>query len=186
MTEPVKIYVNKSMDQQVDKSINNSETYIIKENQALRTENQALRETIQTIQTNSDQFEEEVDSQEKSITYMRGLLKNFIAIHESYKKIDTCYKLYQKDLKTFYKTFKLFAFLFIFSQYIFLFIAWCYSHYLSQILCLINSVGWCIYFFKYRKKVVHKKFTSIISNERGEIKKIENACDFLHNYIDKL
>ena len=45
MTEPVKIYLNKT-DQTTEKSTNNSETYIIKENQVLRTENQTLRESI--------------------------------------------------------------------------------------------------------------------------------------------
>ena len=185
MTEPVQIYLNNS-DQPIEKSTNNSETYIIKENQALRTENQTLRESIKTIQVQSDNFEEEVDSHEKSIVYMRGLLKNFVAIHESYKKIGSCYKLYRIDLEKLNKNSRVTSLIFITLQYIFLFISWYSSPYLSQVLCFVFSLGWTIYFFKYRKKVAHKKFTTIIFKEHHEIKKIENACDFLHNYIEHI
>jgi regulator of replication initiation timing len=185
MTEPVQIYLNKA-DQPLEKSTNNSETYIIKENQALRTENQTLRESIKTIQVQSDNFEEEVDSHEKSIVYMRGLLKNFVAIHESYKKIASCYKLYRIDFDKSNKNLRVTSLILLTLQYFFLFISWSSSPYLSQILCLIYSVGLVVYIFKYRKKVNYKKFTAIILKEHREIKKIENACDFLHNYIEHI
>ena len=117
---------------------------------------------------------------------MRGLLKNFVAIHESYKKIDTCYKLCRIDLEKLNKSYRHSSFVFIVLHYIFLFISWYYSPYLSQILCFIYSLVWAVYFFKYRKKVDRKKFTVIIFKEHREIKKIENACDFLHNYIENI
>ena len=186
MTEPVQIYLNKSDNQPSETSMNNSETYIIKENQALRKENQALRESIKTIQVQSDNFEEEVDSQEKSITYMRGLLKNFVAIHESYKKIDSCYKLYIIDFEKLKKLNKNYSIVIILWQYVLLFISWSFPTHVSQIMCAFGSIAYIIYFFKYRKKVVHKEFTSIISTQRREIKKIEDACDFLHNYIENI
>ena len=181
MTEPVHIHVNHNEDK-VQETSTKSEQYIINNNKELSASILALRNEMHEIKTERDEFEEQADKGEKSTQYMRGLLKNLVAINISFEKIEGFYHDETKYLREKIKNLKThlyftlfmqilgFICLFLFNKYVFL-LFWS-----GNIIMISNVI----------KDTQNKINRQKIRREKLEIKKVKDACDFLHNYIDNL
>ena len=181
MNEPVHIHLKEGKTQSENKN-SHSEIFIIETNKHLVQTNNTLRKTINVLTHERDEFEEQVDRAETSTQYMRGLLKNLVAINKGYENVDRLYRKETSFLENMLKKYKFhlyiviimqileFISLFLFSKYVFLFFWFVNLGILAN--CIKNNM-----------KSTNKQK---IRNEKLEIKKIHDACDFLHNYIDNL
>jgi len=160
----------------------NFKNYIIETNQNLSKVNDTLRARLKDISFERDDFEEQVDKGEKSTQYMRGLLKNFVEIHKTHQSIENCYQAHVKELEK-YNTILYYSKFFIGVQYILILIS-LYSTYFTGILISVNFIGYLSWVKVDKKNQV--SFKKQITQKKKEIKKITEACDFLHNYIDNL
>ena len=151
--------------------------YIIEMNKHLLEKESQLKDELQVVKTERDQFEEEVDKHEKSTQYMRGLLKNFVEINETNKKIESEYKKHLKAQELEIQLFKLYLISWPFATIILSM----YFAYAGLSTIIGGSIGY--YYYHSHTTKIHLKN---IKNHKQNIKKIENACDFLTEYIDNL
>ena len=175
-TEKVSIIMPSPQDKIV--SIQSTESrYIIEMNKHLLEKESELNTELQEVKAERDQFEEEVDKHEKSSQYMRGLLKNFVEINQTNKKIEAEYKKHLKAQETEIRLFKIYLVFGALSTMIFSI----YFTYASISIWLGLATGY--YECHLRTSKIHLKN---IKNQKQSIKKIEDACDFLNEYIDNL
>ena len=181
MTEPVHIHVNNN-EEKISENSSNSEQYIIDTNKELVESIHILRDQIVELKTERDEFEEQVDRGEKSAQYMRGLLKNLVAINKSYEKIDNIYKCETRNLELEIKNFKYYLYVLIFihlTSFMSLF-------FISKYVYTGLWIGNFVILTTIVRCNTHQTFKQKIKQEKLEIKNVNDACDFLHNYIDNL
>jgi len=181
MTEPVHIHVNNN-EEKLPENSSHSEQYIINTNKELNTSINSLREQMIQLKIERDEFEEQVDRGEKSTQYMRGLLKNLVAINQSYEKIDNVYRCETRNLEQEIKKFKYYLYIIMIihiTSFMSLFFISTYVYvglWFGNFAILTTIV----------RNDIHQTFKQKIRKEKLEIKKVNDACDFLHNYIDNL
>ena len=151
--------------------------YIIEMNKHLLEKESSLKEELQEVKGERDQFEEEIDKHEKSTQYMKGLLKNFVEINNTNNRIEAEYKKHIKDQENEIKQFK-----------IYLIIGALLSLILPIYFTYANIGIWVGIWTRYYEYHSHtsKIHMKNIKNHKQNIKKIEDACDFLNDYIDNL
>jgi hypothetical protein len=181
MTEPVHIHVNNNEEKIPEKS-SYSEQYIIDNNKALTCSIRTLREQIVELKQERDEFEEQVDRGETSTQYMRGLLKNLVAINKSYEKIETVYRCETRNLEQVINKFKYYFYVIILVQII----SFMSLFFISEFVYIGLWFGNFAILTTIIRKNTHQTFKQQIRKEKLEIKKVKDACDFLHNYIDNL
>ena len=185
--EKVQIYVNEKDSSNVLPRDTLSQTYIIETNNKLQNTILKLRESLSEVKIERDELEDDLGKRERSCQYMRGLLKNFIAMNEEYKSMERTYnkvfknkdirlKRYNKEIKYL----KVGMGVQLILMLTLFFVTWWF--FISLIL-LGNIIMYSIYI--QRVPPVEKVILDI-KNNKTEIKKIEEACDFLNNYIDNL
>ena len=188
--EKVQIYVNEKDSSSIIKPRDTlSQTYIIETNNKLQCTIFTLRESLHEVKSERDEFEDDLGKRERSCQYMRGLLKNFIAMNAEYKSInktyekvvknkDTIFKRYNREIKYLKVGMAMQCILMLLSLF---FPSW-------RILMSTVFVGNALLYTVYLNKVMpyNKVILNDIKNKKIEIKKIEDACDFLNNYIDNL
>ena len=175
-TEKVSIIMPTPKDNIV--SIQNTESrYIIEMNKHLLEKESQLKDTLQEVKVERDQFEEEVDKHEKSSQYMRGLLKNFVEINNTNKTIEAEYKKHLKAQENEIRLFKIYLIIGAFSTLIF-------PMYFAYASISIFIGGFSGYYTQHSH--TSKVYLKNIKNHKQSIKKIEDACDFLNDYIDNL
>ena len=178
MNEPVHIHLKEGKTK-CDNDISHSEIFIIETNKQLVQTNNTLRKTINVLTHERDEFEEQVDRAETSTQYMRGLLKNLVAVNKSYENVDRLYRKETSFLENMLKKYKFQIYIIIIMQTISLFL---FNKYVFLFFWVVN-LGILANCIKNNMKSTNKQK---IRNEKLEIKKIHDACDFLHNYIDNL
>lgn len=181
MTEPVHIHVNNNEEKIPEKS-SHSEQYIIDTNKELVSSIRTLRDQIVELKQERDEFEEQVDKGEKSTQYMRGLLKNLVAINKSYEKIDTVYRCETRNLEQAMNNFKYYLYLVIIVHIV----SFMSLFFISTYVYIVLWFGNFAILTTIVRKNTHQTFKQKIRKEKLEIKKVNDACDFLHNYIDNL
>ncbi|MDC0230375.1 hypothetical protein OAK19_00280 [Aureispira] len=151
--------------------------YIIEMNKHLIDKETKLCKKLQEVQNEKDQFEEEIDKYEKSTQYMRGLLKNFVEINKTNKKIDAEYqKLCKCQEQQFIR-------LRIFIIFVVLFSIFSHFFFYYGITLFIASL---FVYMSIKDIIPHDYYKKNIKTLKKEIIKIDNACDFLTDYIDNL
>lgn len=175
-TEKVSIIMPSPKDKIV--SVQSTESkYIIEMNKHLLEKESQLKDELQVVKTERDQFEEEVDKHEKSTQYMRGLLKNFVEINETNKKIESEYKKHLKAQDIEIQLFKLYL------------ISWPFATIILSMYFAYGGIsiiiGGFLGYYSYHSHTT-KIHLKNIKNHKQSIKKIEDACDFLTEYIDNL
>jgi len=162
MTEPVHIHVNNNEEKIPEKS-SHSEQYIIDTN----------KELVSSIRTLRDQIVE---------LYMRGLLKNLVAINKSYEKIDSVYRCETRNLEQEINNFKYYLYIIITVNIV----SFMSLFFISTYVYIVLWFGNFAILTTIVRKNTHQTFKQKIRKEKLEIKKVNDACDFLHNYIDNL
>jgi len=175
-SEKVSIIMPSHMNNEIP--IQNTESkYIIEMNKHLLEKDAQLNIELQEVKVERDLFEDEVDKHEKSTQYMRGLLKNFVEINETNKKIEAEYKKHIKAQEIEINLFKMYLIVGSLSTMIL-------SMYFAYA-CIGIFVSGIAGYWSYHSQTpgIHMKNTK---NYKRNIKKIEDACDFLNEYIDNL
>lgn len=181
MTEPVHIHVNNNEEKIPEKS-SHSEQYIIDTNKELVSSIRTLRDQIVELKQERDEFEEQADKGEKSTQYMRGLLKNLVAINKSYEKIDSVYRCETRNLEQEINNFKYYLYIIITVNIV----SFMSLFFISTYVYIVLWFGNFAILTTIVRKNTHQTFKQKIRKEKLEIKKVNDACDFLHNYIDNL
>jgi hypothetical protein len=99
----ISISVFENKKEQITSSSNESQTYIILQNEELNNQNKQFVLDLQVLENKNNELEEQNDKMENSTRYMRGILHNFNQKVSHQKNIIKYYKEYHSSLKEFTK-----------------------------------------------------------------------------------
>lgn len=209
--ENEKIHINifKNNENQIEQSSNKSESYIILMNEDLNNKNRDYIIEIEQLTYQVNDLEEMNDKSEKSITYMRGLLKNIIGLKKLINEVNKIYKEHDKNILEINKcisnlVLNLNKSINILPIIYSIVIVLCFLMNISNlyniiiqtfvivITLLINftyvnlDIRFILEYSKYNnsKNIIFSSTRKYINEKEEEIKKIEDANDFLNEYVD--
>jgi hypothetical protein len=209
--ENEKIHINifKNNESQIEQSSNKSESYIILMNEDLNNKNRDYIIEIEQLTYQVNDLEEMNDKSEKSITYMRGLLKNIIGLKKLINEVNKIYKEHDKNILEINKcisnlVLNLNKSINILPIIYSIVIVLCFLMNISNlyniiiqtfvivITLLINftyvnlDIRFILEYSKYNnsKNIIFSSTRKYINEKEEEIKKIEDANDFLNEYVD--
>jgi len=191
--EIVNIYLSGRNKENVLEGASPQERYIILMNETLQTENRELKNFVKDLEIKNEEFETDSDRSEVSKRYTIGLIRNFAEIDKMRKDVvlkeRNINKLNKIHIVTFQNKAKehlryLQAILFsVFS------LCWEFGMFSSEKFSFILFV--VLFILSFIERLVqnitlpfHDKEGNEIEELMVEIKKITDAQDFLHEYLD--
>ena len=193
--EIVNIYLSGKNKENVLEGSSPHERYIILMNETLQTENRELKNCVKDLEIKNEELETDSDRSEVSKKYTIGLIRNFAEIDKMRKEvvlkdlnINKLNKIYVVDFQNKAKV---------------------HLRYLQAILFSVFSLCWEFEMFSYERfsfvlfvvlfilsfieRLVqnitlpkHDKEENEIEEMMTEIKKITDAQDYLHEYLDAI
>ena len=162
-------------------------------NRELITENNSLKKDLEKKDEEIADKEDELGREEKSNTYLKNLLKNFLEMDKLYQEISENRRLisessisyitnYKENIKSIRYTFLSIFGLLLSSGYWFLppFILCAFIIFASFPIVVIE---YYLYIFELPK---HKKEEDIIKDVSNEIKELNAAQDYVHEFINNI
>ena len=187
----VNVYLtNKEKENHVLKDASPHEKYILLQNDTLHFEIRGLTEENLSLTSKVDEMEEDIDRSQIRSTNLKGLLKNLHEINKKYQNVESDYKNIVKKMRTDKYDFKYKAtrHLRMLEALLFCFLLICYENYsFLQFLPICCSVFITVAFQESTlmnlPSFVYKEIDQI-KDHIQEIKDIEKAQDYLHEFID--
>lgn len=195
MSENVNIFLN--TDQKHKEILENTsaeQKYIILQNDYLHSRNQALLIESTNIKNINEELEQDNGRLEQRITYITGILKNFHALNKLYKELsqheNKMFDNSRKDFHNFHSKAK--YHLRILQSFLFTFIGVCYEYYEFKYFIPILIVITCIMAFQESTtlnmpRLICQKEDWVKTNSiKDEIENINNAQDYIHEFLDQV
>ena len=193
--ETVNIYLNKDNKEKVLSGASSHSRYIILMNETLQTNNRELTSQVKELETKNDELENDSDKSEIAKRYMTGLLKNFVEIDKmrvNIVKINDEIMVANNDVnkKFISKADKHFRFLCGMMIVILGFI-WEVKYLSVDQFSLVFSLVFMLVSF-CRSLMMNVPTLKVGEKEMKikeieiDIKKITDAQDFIHEYIDSI
>lgn len=186
----VNVYLTNQEKENVLKDATPHEKYILLQNDTLHVQNRELTEENLSLSNKVDEMEEDIDRSQVRATNLKGLLKNLHEINKKYQTIESDYKNIVKKVRSDNYAFKYKAtrHLRVFEALLFCFLVLCYENY-----SIIYFLPICCFVFvtiAFQESTlmnlplfVYKEMDQIKDNIQ-DIKDIEKAQDYLHEFID--
>lgn len=193
--EIVNIYLNGNNKEKIFCGTSPQEQYIIIMNEILQMENMKLKSSIKDLEHKNEELENDSDKAETSKIYMIGILKNFVEIDklrmeivEENNNINKTYKSYINivQCKARQHLRYLQAFLIILFSVIWEFEFYNVKQFLSTLFIIIFMLTFIERLIHYIILPSCESQEIKIKNKMTEVKKITDAQDYLHEYIDNL
>ena len=189
--------------ERVEKSSNQSETYILLMNEQLNNRVKELESELNTLRQDSDSIAEDNERMEKSLTYQRGLLHNFDEINKNYKDLRGIYTDYVakhvKDIDSIKETQKMtesfrMQYYYTMSILFTVMLATGFINFVNAVFMAMTVFGsyyLAIYVFRVDRKSISVKYL-MSQHQEGyqtldtKIKLIETKLDKLHKNNDHI
>jgi len=191
--ETVNIYLSSNNKEKVLDGSSSYERYIIVMNETLQVENRELKVTINNLELTNGELEDDNGKSEVSKRYTIGLLKNFAEIDKMRKKvvdkelkINNFNKRYVNALQHKAKLHLRYLQCILFTLFA---VVWEFGFFSLDIFSFISLLVLFILSFierlvQYISLPLHETEENIIEELLMEIKKITDAQDYLHEYLD--
>jgi len=196
---PININITKDMGGQENNQYNEFKDYIIKNNIILQEENKNHIETISSLKEKIESYEEAEDKHDNRMRYMKGLLQNLNELKKDYTRISSksedkvklIQELHKKNKKNYYE---IYAFLLVINLLTII----TPLYFVNLFVMFLQTSASIIYIyscFKIKnnyeliktnsKEATNsvKEITTEINNIKEEIKKAEDSCLSLDNWI---
>ena len=204
--EPEKMSINvfTSKREEIMKSDNSSNEYILKMNEELHNSNIELRIQMQEMKSQIEDLENELDKNDASLRYMRGVLKNYVELKLLYKSLcakktdynkfcDKELKLSDEYINNYYNMIVSCMCMFLMSMLLFMnFNLISLESMLYIVISMVSSFGATYNYydidseFKNINYNIADNITQNIKEEMKKIKEIEDGNDFLSEYINNI
>lgn len=194
---------------QIEKSSNASERFLILTNEELNNKNREYIIELETLKNDNDSLEEQNGKLENSTRYMRGMLHNFTEKVKHQAKVIKHYKSYHSNLKDYTKTINTLVkninefIKKLFIVYNIILLTLCFSGGISFFSIILNNIlavmavgitvavtqvdYTLILNIEEKTKSINelqKRDKQIIENAEKEIDEIDKSNNFIEEYIE--
>lgn len=196
---PININITKDMGGQENNQYNEFKDYIIKNNIILQKENKNHIETISSLKEKIETYEEAEDKYDNRMRYMKGLLQNLNELKKDYTRISSksedkvklIQELHKKNKKNYYE---IYAFLLLINLLTII----TPLYFVNLFVMFLQTSASIIYIYScfkiknnyeliktHSKEATNsvKEITLEINKIKEEIKKAEDSCLSLDNWI---
>jgi hypothetical protein len=202
VNNPINIHISKESKFDKANEYNEFKKYIIVNNIALQEEVREANNTIKTLESQIQSQEETEDKYDTRIRYMKGLLQNLNELRNDYnnvskktdEKIKIVQNLHKKNKNLYYE---IYCFLIMINTLTFITPLYFINIYVLFLQTFSSiSIPYCLFKIKEKyttisedtlnSKNVLNDLTTKINDIRSEIKKTEESCLSLDNWINEI